>query len=225
MNDDNVRTLTDKVREACERLAGDFPDGYVVMDYTSEGYAEPGYSSDTGVIVFGNWNPRRFPRDGEPALSDDENIGPMLADELETLGVDLEWHDEWTTCADCYRALRTTGDSYGWTLFGAFSEDGYVCSDCTMRDVDSYVADYVNDPDRAITWCKSADLIAIGFAQWAPDDPQTFESGWHPGQTDDPRDILASILATDEDAEVVFLIDNVGQFDVRFSAYVRSGGQ
>lgn len=196
-----------------------------VTDYAHD-YADPGYQLEHGHhgVVFGNWNPRRFPRGDDAPLTKEENIGPRLAAAFEWLGYDLQWSDEWTRCGECYRAMRTQPDSYGWTMFGAWVDDAceYFCADCLRADMATSLEPYHDAPHNAVTWATSADMMAAGWTQYAPEDPHAYENGWHPGQTDDPAEILAEIKRSqEEDRPVVFLIDGVGQFDMRFSAWVR----
>lgn len=200
-----------------------YGDGYVVTDII-DGYASPRYGSADATIVLGNWNTKRYAREGDAPLTKDETMPARLARVLERAGAEVEWLDEWTSCSECYRAIRTEPDSYGWKPEYAWLEDcDIVCSACLLEDVAGSIdaGDYVNNPDKAITWADGATLEREGWTQWAPDDPQQYENGWHPGQDDNPREILASILAADGDADVVFLIDETGQFDIRFSAYTR----
>ncbi len=49
----------------------------------------------------------------------------------------------------------------------------------------------------------------------------TFENGWHPGQTDDPKKILAEYQAKFPDKEFLFQVPEVGQFDVMFTIWGR----
>lgn len=191
------------------------------------GYAEPGYGTDETIVVLGDWNDnvrhdtesrRMVPKSGN-RLAD---MKPSrLGNALENIpGVEIEWLDEWAECSECYRAIRTEADSYSWQPSYLFTEDGYVCHDCAKKDINAYLQDYINDSDKAVTWLDSSELSTAGWTQWEESDPHTYESGWYPGQTDNPADILASIQQ-ETDSDVVFLIDSVGQFDMRFSAYTR----
>ena len=198
-------------------------DGEVVTDII-HGYASPRYGSADATIVLGDWNTKRYAREGDAPLTKDETMPARLARALERAGAEVEWLDEWTSCSECYRAIRTESDSYGWKPEYAWLGDcDIVCSACLLEDVAGSIdaGGYVNNPDKAITWTDGATLEREGWTQWAPGDPRQYESGWHPGQDDNPREILASILAADGDADVVFLIDETGQFDIRFSAYTR----
>lgn len=202
-----------------------YGDGMTVSDLCF-GYAEPGYRSwknDDQVIVFGNWNDKRYPRDGDAPLTKAETMPSRLARALERAGCEIEWSDEWTTCGDCHRAMRTQADSYSWKMYGAFIEDAceYLCADCLLTDLENYVMPCINNPNNALTFVKAADLEGIGFVKWEPSDPHTYESGWFEDMNDDPKQILPAILATLPTAQVVFMIDEASQFYIRFSAYVR----
>lgn len=199
-------------------------DGLTVTDVIV-GCAEPGYSmADDAVIVLGDWNPKRYPRDDDEPLKKNETIGPRLARALERIGAETFWLDEWTRCDECYRAIRTEADSYRWKPSYAWqSECERVCRECLLADIGSAIdaGNYINNADNAVTWTNLATLEQNGWTQWAPNDPHEYQNGWHPGQDDDPRDVLATILADDPTAEVVFLISDVGQFDLRFVALTR----
>lgn len=78
-------------------------------------YAEPGYDSPDKAVLFANWN--CLPR----------NLDTIL----ERLGYAVEWSDEWMTCEDCGRAVRTSPDGYDWTPFYKIENDCEVlCLDC-----------------------------------------------------------------------------------------------
>lgn len=215
------RTILDRTIGVLKRELGEeFVDGYTVMDLIV-GCAEPGYYDDDTVMVMGNWNPTRWVNEGGAPLTDMENLGPRLADMLEEIGAECEWYDEWVQCEECRRAFRGQPDSYSWTMYGAWVEYGYVCAECLNADVESYLDDYIDNPDNAIVWCEPSTLIENGWEQWEPNDPHQYENGWHPGQTDDPRVILREIKDVNDDLQVVFLIDSVGQFDMRFTAWTK----
>mgnify|MGYP001561251471 CR=1 FL=1 len=97
---------------------------------SAEKYAERGYTQPARCILFANWN-----------------VLPSAAgDLLEKLGYACEWSDEWTTCSDCQRALRTSPDGYDWRPYFEFfesdrnwsdpyhvSESGDLCLDCLQE--------------------------------------------------------------------------------------------
>jgi hypothetical protein len=188
----------------------------VVTDVIS-GYAEPGYGDETSVVVLGNWNPKRWVREGDAPLTLAENLGPRLFDALTRLGAECEWLDEWYQCQGCYKAVRTQQDSYSWKPSYADLDGEILCHTCLIGMGEDAITSYVNDATKAVTWADGNHLETLRFEEIDED----YASGWYPGQNADPVKILAGILSERPDAEVVFLIDSTGQFDIRFSAYVR----
>ena len=77
----------------------------------------------------------------------------------------------------------------------------------------------ISDASAPVGKISDAAIEALGFVKWEPGDEHDYRSGWHPGQTDDPHQILTGILDRHGRAEVLFFIDSAGQFDPRFSAY------
>lgn len=165
-------------------------------------YAEPGYTAGPKGIVLANWNV--FPRE--------------LGDTLERAGYSVEWSDEWSTCDDCNRLVRTSADSYGWRAsFKLVYGCEIVCKDCLLGDPEQYVTDcLLNREDTADTF--DTDLAALGFTKV---NRASYENGWHPGQDDSPEKVAASLPT---DVDFVFAVPSVGQFDVRFDVWTRPKG-
>lgn len=225
---DTTTTVADRARRLIRAATGEeWGDGLIVTDIAAD-YAEPGYSltSEDGLIVFGNWNTTRHPREGDAPLTLAEKLPARLADALARVGADLEWLDEWTTCEDCGRAMRTQPDSYSWKMYGAWQEDcGYVCAECLLEDIDGALGagGYIDNPRNAVTWANDDDLTGASWTRWEPGNPQTYETGWHPSQDDDPQKVYDEIRRVmGEDVSVVFVIDSTGQFDCRWGAYVKA---
>jgi len=162
------------------------------------GYAEPGYSDPKRGILFANWN--YFPRD----------IGNLL----EKAGFEIEWSDEWTTCEDCGKALRTSPNSYDWQPSYLHAKDSceFLCLDCAENEMEDILESYENDPRAAFN--DHVDPADYGYHKLEGD----FESGFHPGQNDDPKKIYARLKAAGHE-RLLFVIDRVQQFDVSFSIW------
>lgn len=162
-------------------------------------YAEPGYRNGEPIrgILFFNWN-----------------LVPKWAGELlERLGYELEWADEWTTCDDCGKAIRTAADSHGWQRYYTEQCGAVICVDCTdWSDVLEHAE------DRAETavpyWC---DPSKYGYKRLSQE--SEYQNGFHPGQTDTPEEILKT-LKEQGVSRVVFRVSDVGQFDVSFETWV-----
>lgn len=172
-------------------------------------YAEPGYDTPDKGIIFGNWNPVC----GFDKPKADQKRDPVskLARVLEHVGCELEWEDEWTTCGDCGKAVRTSPDCYSWTpYYRIVNECELVCLDCL--DPESYLEEIEDDPAKACPpeWNPEQ----YGYVKHNGD----FETGFHPGQNDDPKAILKAMHAAGL-SRVVFRIADKGQFDIRWQAY------
>lgn len=202
----------------------EYGDGDRVTDI-GRGIAEPGYGGSDVVWVMGNWNPKRYPRDGEPPLTKEENIGPRLANALERIGVELLWLDEWMTCGHCYKAIRCEPNSYSWQPY--YVDDGECCDrmclDCFAEfysDSDQGLRDFgfINDPQRAVPDSLATDAQ---LGQWGYERHNgVFENGWY-GREDDPEAVFNAIQERNPSADVVFRIDQNQQFCLRFTAWVK----
>lgn len=89
------------------------------LGFASE-YEEPGYTQPDKGVLFANWN--YFPR-GIDSI-------------LESYGYAVEWSDEWAICDQCYKAVRTQPDSWGWTPSFTVCDGGLDCKTCNPDGVD-----------------------------------------------------------------------------------------
>lgn len=103
-------------------------------------YAESGYSKPRRGIVWANWNclPRGLDRI------------------LERAGYTVEWSDEWATCTDCNRAVRTEPDSYYWEPGYAIVDGDYLCKECAAPTLE---CDHCKEPwtkkDGGLKLCQT----------------------------------------------------------------------
>lgn len=193
-------------------------------DYCDE-YGEPGYRADAGVILGYYWchcehGPEGTDDTGRGKLHALDYHYPRLFAALEDQGWELEWSDEWIVDHNASKCYRTQANSYSWQSSILWTDGEFLTPD---DGIDAWVDEVVDNPDRCLSshvW-SVGDLRGAGFVPW-PDDDETYESGWHPGQTDDPRDITARIREErGEGVEIVFYLNGVGQFDIRFTAWIR----
>jgi len=166
------------------------------MGYASA-YAEPGYTQPDKGILFANWN--YFPNE-VTAL-------------LEQYGYAIEWSDEWYTC-ECGKAVRTTADSYSWQpSYVMLHECEIVCLDCLNGDAGEYLESLEDNPSTALN------LPSINPADYGYELIQDgFESGFHPGQNDNPKAIHAKLTAEGH-TRILFVINSVSQFETDFQAW------
>lgn len=133
--------------------------------------------------------------------------------------VEFVYADEYTLCSDCYAVIKTSPDSYHWQP-DYFVGDGYiVCNKC-FNETEDYQKQYIearlNNPESANQLLTDEQLEEIGFKRL---NEESYESGLHEGMNDNPHDILEEINHLYYD--ILFSIDNVSQFDSRFSVWVR----
>jgi hypothetical protein len=164
------------------------------MGWASE-YAEPGYTQPEKGILFSDWN--YFCRE--------------VCNILERAGYELEWEDEWSTCGECGKAVRTSPDSYCWQPSYFFVNDCEIlCVDCT--DKEEYLESIEDNPRTALN--DHIDPADYGYVKLEGN----FESGWHNGQTDDPKKIYARLHAAGH-KRLLFNIDKSSQFYIVFSIW------
>lgn len=187
------------------------------IDFMADEYAEPGYSNRTGKpILFANWNERTKynPETREQEVLD--STPRRLGDLAEKAGYALEWSDEWTTCNQCGKAVRTSANSYSW-MRSYFEDDldgEIVCIECVEKDPENYLISLEGESRKAET--LGIDLEAHGYRKV---NHESYEHGWHPGQNDSPE-VIAKSLQARGIGRFIFKLDSVGQFDAAFSVYV-----
>jgi len=103
----------------------------------SEGYAEPGYDSQTGVIVTGDYNDVDTCDRETKARMVISTLPSRLLAVLEKLGVECEWSDEWSACGGCDKLFRTEPDSHDWSPSYTYQDRDLYCADCAESDEDT----------------------------------------------------------------------------------------
>lgn len=179
----------------------------------AHGYGEPGYSNDgVTAVVLGNYWIRE-----NGNLTSIFAKYPRITAALEKAGFQFEWEDEWVTDWESSSGLvyRTEPDSYSWQPSIVWTEGGMITPE---DDAETWIEWAMNEPTVCIPdhiWEKyESDFADLGWERLV----KTFENGWHPGQTDDPKKIFALLK---DSHDVIFRLDGTGQFDVRFSAWTR----
>jgi len=179
-------------------------DGKIDLDWTEE-YGEPGYANPELGIILSNWN--YFPR--------------WFGDALERAGYELEWSDEWTIDWDGQqKAYRTSPDSHSWEPSFIYTDDGILTRDDDHADVIDYCAiESAKDPIRCVpSWVTDEDMFGAGYEPDGSEYP--YESGWHPGQDDDPKKIAERAFKFGAKKMVFRKVEN-SQFYARFEAWVQ----
>jgi hypothetical protein len=192
------KTLEQRIEEAKTYIESRCPD----FQYCGK-YGEPGYSDPERGVLLANWN--YFTR--------------SFLDWLESVGFDLEWSDEWTIDYNNDKAYRTSPSSYHWESSVAYTEDGELL---TPDDDDSVwieeyqMLDQGHPPKCLPSRIPDTSLEAEGFVLAFP----RLESGWFPGQTDDPKEQALKLFGVGAEAVVFRKVEN-SQFYIVFEAWVK----
>jgi hypothetical protein len=179
-----------------------------------EGYAEPGYSSETGLVATGNWNSVDKWNTKTNSRQIISNLPERIGNLFEKMGIECEWSDEWTSCHQCGKLVRTQADSYSWTPSYQLGDGELTCIECLEEDPEGYLQSLEDNPDT----CNTMTSIKPEKHGYILIDDNK-ETGWHPGQNDDPHKI-AKELRDKGISRFIFNMDSVGQFDCRWSVYV-----
>lgn len=163
----------------------------------------------------------------KPAFAANWNELKRLGNWMERyFGCELLWSDEWISCSDCGKALRTTPDCYPWEPSYMRASDGEIlCIECVENDPADVIDEYINRTTHAAPSWLFDHLEQAGFVCYSPDKYcQRFETGFHPGQNDDPREVARDIEENLPNHDYIFKIDSCGQFDLHWSVWLRKRG-
>ena len=178
-----------------------------------DGYCEPGYDvKESGLVATGNWN-KITKWNNETKVRDSiSDLPERLFDILTKLGVECEWSDEWSSCSDCGKLVRTTGDSYHWQPSFTVTDDGCICLECI-------------DPADHLSSLEDNDQVCNTFDSIDPEDHDysllsEHESGWY-GTNDSPV-LVAKKLRDQGISRFLFSLNGNEQFRSNWSVYVHT---
>ena len=163
--------------------------------------------SSERLLFIADWNKKELKH-----LSD-----ALEHDFYENREIGIHWDDEWSTCSDCGAGIKMTPDCYGWQPNYIRLEYDTLCRKCSIENiVEVLEEEFYNNPRKAApSWLRN-EALRRGMISLVQDD---FESGMHPGQTDDPQKILKEYIEENPEDGFIFCFDSVGQFDIHFSIY------
>jgi hypothetical protein len=171
------------------------------------------------LIIMGSWH------DNETLDPTGRNVPSRLFELLESIPhVAAVWYDEYSTCMECYAAIRTKPDSYSWAPRFIATEYGYVCAECVNSDPDHYLVEYIisadDDDDDPVEFKAYPDFASVDGWTRVTDAPR--EAGqWYSTSDDDPRRVLAAVRSDYPDHDVMFRVESREQFSATYHAYVR----
>jgi hypothetical protein len=215
----NVAKRVHRIMDIASRMA-EKVEGYSASNRIEEiqlhfdGYAEPGYTDpECGIIATGNWNDVTVYSQvhGRQVVSD---LPSRISRLFEKLGVEIEWSDEWSECSNCNKLVRTSPNSYGWQQSYKLDDDGLTCHECIEKDPEEHLQS-LEGCDTSCNTISSINPSEHGYVKL-----EECETGWHPGQNDNPREIGKALRAKGI-TRYLFNLDDVGQFDAKWSVWVK----
>lgn len=182
------------------------------FDYATE------HGTETYFLIFHSWDDReKFVEMCQKYCNDEDMKEYQIEQEFDC---ELVFDDEYTTCSDCGHIIRTSPTHYGWQPDYYMGDGFIVCGECFRNEEDyqeAYLEERINNPKNAVNGLITEEnLEELGFKKL---NIETYESGLHYGQTDNPQEIYNKIEGIWD--EVVFNISSVGQFDIHFDVWVR----
>ena len=220
MNRKNVIKRVNRIMDIARRMAKNSEiqtDNFIEdINFCTEGYSEPGYSSKSGMIMIGNWNNiTNYDRDAKKSILI-SNLPDRLSNIFEKMGIDCVYYDEWTTCNDCGKAIRTNPDSYLWTA-SYHNFDGEIsCIECILKDPLSYLNN-IEGKYNFVNTIKTLDPSKYGYEKINQKD---YSNDFY-GNSDSPLK-LSKELEGKGIYRYLFSITGVGQFNINFSLYVHT---
>lgn len=156
---------------------------------------------------------KHFPYDDKPSYLIPESFQPYV-DVLESLMGNWGFSDEYCTCSNCYKIIRTSPDSYNWQAEFYLGDGEILCPDCI--DTESMLEEYKNTnkavPDFIL---RRADCNLVEL-------DREFSNGFFSGQDDSPEKLIKAFK--DSDIDIWFKI-NPSQFYVDFQVLVMSDNE
>lgn len=202
--DFDLDELTDeRVAELADAWVNDIrneelPDCWRVELNWFEAYANGDSAGDKGILA-ANWN----------------RVSRGVQKMLERAGYTLDWRDGVCSCGGCGKAIQTQPSHYGWKPEYVMGDGDILCESCVEEDPSYLLDDLRGNEYKALT-LDGIDLADHGYTRVE----QTFENGFHPGQDDSPKAIARNLRERGVE-DFIFSLDSVGQFDARFSVWVR----
>ena len=190
------------------------------------------YEDEKAFLIIGGWDDIATLESwmAKKKLIDPSGEDDYLDKDFDSFaGYGWGFNDEFELCSGCSeKVIRTSPDSWGWRPDFIITANGVFCCECVAADVsggeeeqEAYIEDKVNNPNSAVnTSCiNDDDLERMGFER-----VNEYKERWTGGLrvgADNPRDVYKQIREKFPDAEILFVVEAVGQFDIEFTVFVR----
>ena len=180
--------------------------------YSSYGYVGDLQEYDGGeTVIIANWN----------------NLSNKLTSFIERkTEVICGFDDEYPIC-ECGKFVSIQPGCYGDQGNYFYTDCSLFCRQCTIEQIEEIIEYVKNDSNKAIkTWMIPA-IEQEGFTclEREGEDCPIYETGYHPGQNDNPEDIAKWIEKNLPNYDYVFALTDVGQFDVHWTVFIKKQGE
>jgi len=137
--------------------------------------------------------------------------------------IQLGYYDEYVYCSECSRLICTTAGYYGDTGRFQYTDNEIYCSNCIKDDPDLIMDYCINNSNTAIPDYLTDYIKKEGFVCFSNDDNYCpiYETGFHIGQNDDPKNIEKKIKELKHNYDYLFMINSVSQFDIQWSVFIK----
>lgn len=134
------------------------------------------------------------------------------------------WSDTNDRCDDCGKYINTNPTHYGWLPnYVHASDGGRVCQACALNAPTEFIEAYTNSNSKAFMPWFVGVLEERGWKciELDTNGCMRFETGFHLGQTDDPKVVAKTIEEQLPGHDYVFVVTGTGQFDMSWTAYIK----
>jgi len=184
------------------------------IDINTSGYAEPGYSCDSGIVALGNWNTvevcAAHGSTGLYCLAESSDLLRRVSDIFEKMGIECEWADEWSTCSTCDKLVRIQPDSYHWKAQYMFvdSYNAFLCIECLKDDPEAYFFELEGTREIGTV---DLDPTEHGYVKY---NDELYE------MHNVNIDVVAGEIENKGIHRFIFMVESAGQFQLYWNAFV-----
>jgi hypothetical protein len=148
---------------------------------------------------------------------DCESILEAVTEELTGSKYNWGFDDEYDTCCECGKIVRTSPTSYSWMPSYYRGEWGLICEECVRKNPEEYIDWLLNNSERINTIFTEQELEEFGFKRFEDEK----ESGWY-DRNDSP---IKDVKKVPEGYDYIFHLTNIEQFRTNWVIMIRKQGE
>jgi hypothetical protein len=147
---------------------------------------------------------------------------------LEKHDIEMAWIDEVDGCIECNKVVHLFHGHWPEYIRTGYYETGdflaCLCRDCVDKmdedELENLAQEYNDNENAAMPAWMQDKIKSLGF-HCLEDECTIYETGFHPGQNDNPAQIAKWMHENLPDHDFIFVITGGGQFDTYWTVYVR----